>query len=156
MNRAQSKTPPAGGGAVRAGLAGSGLAWRACFSSTADVDEVVGDHAEPDPALHAGIAFVAAAVEPVSPFDHADAPLASGPPFLAVAEPALLLLALALGALGGAIGNADAFDALAFAAPHSWRSRTRVGRDQTRRASELASWVSMAGISRSESLGRRS
>jgi hypothetical protein len=35
-----------------------------------------------------------AAVEPVSPFDHADASLASGAPFLAVAEPALLLTLL--------------------------------------------------------------
>src|SRR4029077_18012713 len=48
----------------------------------------------------------------MSPFDHADASLASGPPFLAVAEPALLLFAFALGAFGGAIGNADALDAL--------------------------------------------
>src|SRR5215475_12651205 len=48
----------------------------------------------------------------MSPFDHADASLASGPPFLAVAEPALLLFAYALGAFGGAIGNADALDAL--------------------------------------------
>jgi len=50
----------------------------------------------------------------VSPLDDADASLASGPPFLAVAEPALLLFAFALGALGGAIGNADALDALCF------------------------------------------
>ena len=66
-----------------------------------DVDEVVGDHAEPDPAPHSGVAFVAAAVEAVPALDHADAALAAGPPLLAVAEPALLLLALALGALGG-------------------------------------------------------
>ena len=38
--------------------------------------------------------------------------LASGPPFLAVAEPTLLLFAFALGAFGGAIGDADALDAL--------------------------------------------
>src|SRR5271169_5829398 len=74
----------------------------------------LGDDAEPDPALHSGIALVAAAAEPVSAFEHADASLASGAPFLAVAEPALLLFALALGAFGGAIGNADAFDALCF------------------------------------------
>src|ERR1700687_2420600 len=78
------------------------------------MDDVVGDDAEPDPALHSGIAFVAAAAEPVSPFDDADASLASGAPFLAVAEPALLLFALALGAFGGAVGNADALDALCF------------------------------------------
>src|SRR6267378_8272914 len=79
------------------------------FHGTADVDNVVGDHAEPDPTLHSGIAFVAAAIEPVSPLDHADASLASG---LSVAEPALPLLSFALGALGRAVGNADALDAL--------------------------------------------
>ena len=47
-------------------------------------------------------------------FDHADATLAAGPPFLAVAEPTLLLLAFALRALGGAVGDADALDALGF------------------------------------------
>src|ERR1700739_2567124 len=48
----------------------------------------------------------------VSPFCHADAALTTGTPLLAVAEPALLLLAFTIGALGGAIGNADALDAL--------------------------------------------
>ncbi len=56
-------------------------------------------------------ALIAAAAEPMSPFDHADASLASGPPFPAVAEPALLLFAFALGVFGGAIGNADALHA---------------------------------------------
>src|SRR5208282_5774715 len=84
------------------------------FQCTADVEEIVGDDAEPDPTLHSGLALVAAAAEPVSPLDDADASLASGPPFLAVAEPALLLFAFALRALGGAIGNAEALDALCF------------------------------------------
>src|SRR3954462_15368739 len=78
----------------------------------ADGDEVVGDDAEADPALHAGIAFVAAAVEAMAAFDHADAALAAGAPRLARPEPALLLLASAFGALGRAIGNADALDTL--------------------------------------------
>ena len=78
----------------------------------ADVDAIIRDHPEPDPTLHAGIAFVAAARESMSPLDHADAALASGAPFLAVAEPALLLQALALGTLARAIGNAHALDAL--------------------------------------------
>src|SRR6266568_4538856 len=71
-------------------------------------------HAETDPALHAGRAFVSAAAEAVASFDDADTPLAAGPPFLTVAEPALFLLAFALRALGGAIGNADALHALGF------------------------------------------
>ena len=71
----------------------------------ANIDDVVGDDAKPDPTLHSGIALIAAAAEPMSPLDDADASLASGPPFLAVAEPALLLFAFALRALGGAIGR---------------------------------------------------
>src|SRR6266487_3802323 len=84
------------------------------FHCVANVDEVVGNHTEPDPTLHPGIAFVSAAIEPVPPLDHADAALAPGPPFLPIAEPTLLLLAFALGALGGAIGDADAFDTHCF------------------------------------------
>ena len=82
------------------------------FHCVANVDEVVGNHTEPDPTLHPGIAFVSAAVEPMPTLDHADAALAPRPPFLPIAEPTLLLLAFALGALGRAIGNADALDAL--------------------------------------------
>jgi hypothetical protein len=40
----------------------------------------------------------------VSPLDHADAPLASGALFLAVAEPALFLLAFALSGVGSERG----------------------------------------------------
>jgi hypothetical protein len=42
---------------------------------------VVGDHAETNPALHAGVAFVATAVETMSAFDHADAALTADAPF---------------------------------------------------------------------------
>jgi hypothetical protein len=63
------------------------------------------------PTVHCDVALVAAAVEAIAPFDHADASLASGALLLAVAEPALFLLAFAFGAFGRAIGNADAFDA---------------------------------------------
>jgi hypothetical protein len=48
----------------------------------------------------------------MSPFNDADESLASGAPFVAVAEPALSLLALAFGAFGRAIGNANALDTL--------------------------------------------
>src|SRR5437868_11671593 len=90
--------------------------WGLLLHRAADVEEIVGDHAEPDPALHSGIALVAAAVEPVPSFDHADAAFASGAPFLAAAEPALLLLAFALGAFGGAIGNRPRLTPIALAA----------------------------------------
>src|SRR5262249_2517685 len=121
-----------------------------------DVDDVVGDNAEANPAVHSVEAFVAAAIETVSPLDHADAPLASGPPFLPIAEPALLLLAFALGAFAGAIGNAHALDA------HRLRRRVVFGgieggvrRDQARGTSQLGLVCFDGGINRSASLGRR-
>ena len=52
------------------------------FHSAADVDEVVGDDAEPDPAFHSVVALVAAANEAVPALGDADASLASGLPFL--------------------------------------------------------------------------
>ena len=61
---------------------------------------------------HAAVALVPAAVEPMAPLDHADAALRSRAPLLAVAEPAFLLLALALGALGGAVGHTHPLHAL--------------------------------------------
>src|ERR1700680_2574441 len=103
----------------------------------ADVDESVGDDAEPDPARHSGVALVAAAVESVPALDDADAALASGAPFLAVAEPALPLLALALGTFGRAVGNAHALDALGFRRPLVLRGvEGGVGRHQARRAAQ--------------------
>src|SRR5712671_8157292 len=84
------------------------------FDGAANIDDVVGNNAEPDPTLHAILTFVPAAVETVSPLGRADAPFASGTPFLAVAEPALLLLTFALGTFGGTIRNADTLDALCF------------------------------------------
>ncbi len=66
------------------GLGSEGLLPGLLGHDAADVDEIISDHAEADPALHSGIAPVAAAIETVSPLDHADATLASGAPFLAV------------------------------------------------------------------------
>jgi PBP superfamily domain len=62
--------------------------------------------------VHSDIALVAAAAEAMSPFCDADASLAAGAPLLAVAEPALFLLAFAFQAFGRTIGNADALYAL--------------------------------------------
>jgi hypothetical protein len=80
---------------------------------------------EAHPALDSGITLVSAAIEALPSLDHADATLESGPPFLAGAEPALLLLAFALGAFDGAIGNAEAFDAFGFG------GRLVLGREET-------------------------
>src|SRR5215472_3396976 len=79
--------------------------------NAAEVDEIVGDDPEADPALHSIVARIAASVETMPTLADADAPLAPGAPSLAAAEPALLLLTLARGTLGRAIGNADTFDA---------------------------------------------
>src|SRR3974377_897783 len=103
-----------------------------------DVDKIVGDYAEGNPALHSDIGLVAAAIETISPLDHADAPLAAGAPFLAVAEPALLLLAFALGALARPIGNAHALNAHRFCSglvPGG--GEPAVGRHQARHAPQL-------------------
>ena len=90
---------PAGmtGGALGLRVAGSSRG-RLLLHCATDVDHIVGDDTEPDPAIHSGEALVAATPQSVSPFDDADASLASGAPFLAAAEPALALLALTLGA----------------------------------------------------------
>ena len=82
----------------------------------ADVDRIVGDHAEADPALDAGLALIPAAVQPVPSLDHADAALGAGPPLLPVAEPAFPLLAFALEAFGERLGMQMRLTPLAFAA----------------------------------------
>src|SRR5438132_1313452 len=95
-------TKPAGtarrvhdGGGRRGGL------WVALVLDCAtNIDEVVGNHPKPDPALHADLAPISAAAETMAPLGDADAALASGAPFLAIAEPTLLLLAFAFGAFG--------------------------------------------------------
>jgi hypothetical protein len=45
----------------------------------------------------------------VPPFGNADAAFAAGPPFLAIAEPSLLLFAFAFDALGGWLGMQTRF-----------------------------------------------
>jgi hypothetical protein len=46
----------------------------------ADLAEVVGQEAPTDPALHASLAVVAAAIQPKSAFEDADAPFDARPP----------------------------------------------------------------------------
>ena len=62
------------------------------LQSSTNVDEVIGDHAEPNPALHADLASVTATVEPVPSLDHTDASFASGAPLLAIARGAPMLV----------------------------------------------------------------
>jgi hypothetical protein len=79
--------------------------------SAADIDEIIGDDPKPDPALHSIAAGISAPVEAMPSLAHTDASLAPGAPSLPAAQPALFLLAPAVGAFGGATGNADSFDA---------------------------------------------
>src|SRR6516165_7590009 len=87
----------------------------------------------------------------MSPFDHTDASLASSAPFLAVAEPAFLLLPFALWALARPIGNAHTL--------HSHRLRScfvsagierGIRRHQPRNAPEL---ILMSCDGRDQQLG---
>src|SRR5262249_55080592 len=71
----------------------------ACQNSS-HIDERVCDHPESDPPFHPFLSPIAAAVEPVPSFEHADSALAPRPPFLPLAEPAFLLV-LASGRVGG-------------------------------------------------------
>jgi hypothetical protein len=74
-------------------VAKSLLRLRCLTHSEADVDEVVGDDAKADPALHSSRSLVAATAEAVSPFDDADAPLASGAPLGSSALQAFVVIA---------------------------------------------------------------
>src|SRR5215831_4178820 len=63
----------------------------------------------PNP-THRSIPFlspIAAAVEPVPSFEHADPALAPRPPFLPLAEPAFLLVLASCRAVGGTIRDGD-------------------------------------------------
>jgi len=84
---------------------------RRCVHGQAEFDQVVGDDAKGDPALHCIQSLVATAVQAMAALEQADAPLASGTPALGVAEPALSLERLALRTLGAAIGHGDTSDA---------------------------------------------
>jgi hypothetical protein len=104
VNGVRQSNPPPG----RAAGAGSGCGRVQTLRSSlsahhlADVDEIVGDHAESDPTLHSIVALISTAIEAIAPLDHADASFASGAPFLAVAEASVL----------GASAYAQAFNGL--------------------------------------------
>src|SRR6516165_3606460 len=75
-----------------------------------EVDEVIGDDRKANPAFHAVVATIAAALEAMPTLADADASLASGTPSLSVAEPTLLLLTLAADTLAAVVGDADPLD----------------------------------------------
>ena len=62
----------------------------------ADVDQGVSDDAQPHPAFHSRRSFVETSVQPVAAFEHTDASLPSGAPFLGFLKPAGFLSLAAL------------------------------------------------------------
>ena len=81
-----------------------------------DVDDVVSDDGEADPAVHSDVALVAATTEAVLAFDHADALLASGAPFLTLTEPTFLCSRLRSALLVERLGMQTRLTPVAFAA----------------------------------------
>src|SRR6476646_2088022 len=86
---------------LRAGLLGQ---------VSADVDEIVGDHAPSDPAPDAVPPSIQRSPQPMSPFENTDAPFAAGTPFLKLLEPALFLPLLARRTLGVMARNRNPAD----------------------------------------------
>src|SRR6266436_5580278 len=75
--------------------------------AAADLDDVVRDDSKADPSLHTFQASIAAAVQPMTTFQHADAALASGPPTLPGAEPTRSLQFSPLAAFGAPTRQRD-------------------------------------------------
>ena len=99
MAAGTANPPGQPGGFTIAAVRWVGLWVALVLDRATNIDEVVGKHPKSDPAFDADIASISAAVETVPPLGDADSPLAAGAPFLAIAEPTLLLLAFALEAL---------------------------------------------------------
>ena len=70
------------------------------FDGTANVDQIIGNDAEPGPSVHSVITLIPAAVQSVPSFEYTDASFASGSPLLPLLEPASALLLLACHAFG--------------------------------------------------------
>ena len=65
-----------------------------------DMNDIVGDNAESDPAPDAVRSFIERSPQPMPAFENTDAALTTGAPFLKLFEPTLLLTLLADGTLG--------------------------------------------------------
>src|SRR6266571_560278 len=91
-------------------VAGAFLGSEARVQHPADIDEVIGNDSETDPAMHARVTFIEAAAESVASLEHADAPFTTDAPFLSFAEPALLLALSTLRTLGTERRNRDLCD----------------------------------------------
>jgi len=81
-----------------------------------DIDQVVGDHSEANPALHPIVTAISASIETVSALAHTDAPLASHTPSLPVADHRFICSRLRATLLLLRLGMQTRFTPLAFAA----------------------------------------
>src|SRR5436305_5491427 len=77
----------------------------------ADMNDVVGDHTQSDPAPNAVRPSIQRSPQPMSPLENTDATFAAGTPFLKLLEPALLLPLLARRAFGVMARNRHPTDA---------------------------------------------
>src|SRR6184192_403923 len=78
------------------------------------VDHVIGHDPQTHPTFDACNAPIERAIQPMSPFENADAAFAAGAPLLRLLEPALLLFLLAFLTFGGATGNGHSLHAQCF------------------------------------------
>src|SRR6266849_2099018 len=70
-----------------------------------DLDEIVGNHAQPDPTSHAVQPGIVATSQPVSSFEHADSTLRPGSPLLPSAKPTLVLKKFPFATRGVLVGH---------------------------------------------------
>ena len=75
--------------------------------AAADLDDVVGDNAKADPALHTFEPSISAAIQSVASLQHANAAFASGPPALSGPEPTRFLQFSSLAAFAVATRHCD-------------------------------------------------
>ena len=107
-------------GWVRGSRIGGGVVYRSERSAGAcllgqvgtDMNHVVCDHAESDPAPHAVRPLVERSPQPMASFENTDAAFAACAPFLKLFEPTLFLALLAGGTLGVLARNRHPFDSI--------------------------------------------
>ena len=91
-----------------------GQAVRACAAGGQELGEPVqirGDHAQPNPAFHAGAPVIATAIQPVAPFEPTDPPCNPGTPGAPGPQPVLLLVSAPCGRLLAGLGQPHLRDA---------------------------------------------
>jgi len=101
------------------------------------VDQIVSDHAQADPSLHAFGAAVSASAQAVPPFDYADPSFTASSPRLCLPEPAALFQFLPLSTVRISVRYRNPPDTFVLGCPFlCLRIKARIGRDQPRNASE--------------------